>query len=249
MKRTLKTSALLLGLMAAVSYTTAQPHPEARMRTVPFEEWSANYPTVDDKGKLLNAVHISELQVDSKWCLPKPIRLSFDSKEGKVWRNAGWYVWHPVRKYWMKTGMPGYSSYKDGAKGGMYSVGVTCPGVYGLFYSPPAGTEGVCFKAPLFHRIKSLSLRQEHPGIAVAYVPEEPLPSIHVPTDGLGFSAQVEAVLVAPDGKEYAVNPRCLGSMTDLPDEGKAKKRIVVALRKSPVKASTEEGATSLRIK
>jgi len=206
----------------------AQGTPDIRLRSMNFEEWSKRFVTVDDKGRLLHALHISELKVDSKWCLEKPVRITFNSKEGRILKNAGWFEWHPVRNCWMKTDVPRYIAHKDKSSGGDYIIDVNCPGVYGLFFLSNPGTEGLAFKAPVFHRIKQLQIRQEAPGICVQYSPENPTRTVCIPTSSYTYSTKVSAVIETASGETYAIPETCLGGMIDIGEmEGKNKRHIV----------------------
>lgn len=224
MKNRLKTGILLLFI---VTQLTAQDTIERQLRTVDFEEWNHKYSTVDEKGKLLHAVHISELTVNSKWCLNVPVRIAFNSSEGRILKDAGWYEWNPVRRCWMRIAVPNYSAHRDKAPGGEYIIDVNCPGVYGLFFLSSPSSAGVSFKAPGLHRIRQLKIVQERPGLSIVYCPERSSRSVFVPTKALTYSTQVSAEIESPKGDIYSVQATCLGGLMDM-DELKAKNKSPV---------------------
>lgn len=224
MKKALKTSILLLFMVTILS---AQDTIESTLRTVDFEEWNNNYNTVDEKGKLLHVVHISELTVNSKWCLQVPVRITFNSNEGRILKNAGWYEWHPVRRCWMRIALPKYIAHADKASGGDYIIDVNCPGVYGLFFLPGSTSTGISFKAPALHRIRQLKIMQEYPGLSIVYHPEDPTRSVFVPTKNVTYSTQVSAEIETPKGEIYSIPATCLGGLMDM-DELKVKNKSPV---------------------
>lgn len=210
----------------------AQNEPQIRLRSLDFEEWKKHYTTLDEKGKLLHAVHISELEVDSKWCLDEPVKIAFNSSAGRALKNAGWYEWHPIRKCWVKKAVPKYSAYGNKNDGGEYSTDVNCPGVYGLFYIPGSKGKGIVFKAPAFHKIRQLSIHQDQPGISVVYRPENPSRSLFVPSKELSYSATISAEMEGPSGEVYVISESLLGGICDVDELKTAMNNPTVRLHK-----------------
>lgn len=240
---------VILMAAAAPSLLQAQAPTEVKLRTLGFDEWSGQYQTLDDKGNLLHAIHISRLDVNSRFCLDAPVRITFDSKEGRVLKNAGWYEWNPVRKRWFKIALPKYIAHKDKAAGGLYCIEVRCPGIYGIFFRPVAQQQGIVFKAPLFHRITRLEVMQESPGISLVLTPERPERAIHLPTNDVSYSTKIVAVLVNPDGDTCQLSGLMLGGLcaTEKIRDGSKKHRVnltrsmVTGLRTEANDLSTEQ--------
>lgn len=193
----------------------AQPGDAVNIRQLKMEELAGRYTTLTREGKVLRALSVSEVKLQSRRCLPEPVSLNLLASSSKVYKNVAWYQWNPVGHYWELIHQPAYVK-ASGESEGHYAAPVSCPGVYGFFVKPAGKVRGLKVHAPFQYELVSLEISQDFPS-AIAYKWEAgtPVRKAELPVGDLRFDGQISIQLRDRHGKTLWLEPARLGKYLD----------------------------------
>lgn len=185
------------------------------LRFLTFDEWSSKYSTIDEKGKILNAVSICELNVNAKRCLENPVEVSLNANSKLDYKNLLWCQWDIQKKCWVKISIAHFKPIKN-KKSGKYSVAINCPGVYGFLFPDEKLNTGLKIKAPLGCKITAVQMTQRNPDISLNKSYPDPTKQVIIPITELQFAGHIDVTVQDRNGKIFNLKNNLIGSHIEL---------------------------------
>lgn len=202
----------LWSLIAIPVNTYAQTSTQVSViRTVPYGEWSTNYPSLDTKGKYWTVLYATEVKTTNGRSLKDALEIHYVSEYPNLYKEATWYKWSPLDRCWTKFAKSGIEQNADQTR---YLLQTKQPGIYSLMIPQKAVSKGLVIKVPKGYSIEHLKIRQNEPAIAMDIKPKKKSRKAEVPLYDLQFDTTIDIKMTNKKGETFVLNKHLAGNYT-----------------------------------
>lgn len=168
-------------------------------------------------GKVILALSVTEVRVNTKRCLANPVNITFNVSP-QEYKEILWCKWDPLKQQWELLDKP--KPVKDAGGHLVLNEAVSCPGYYGYFTRPQGIPKGVKIKVPARYRIDRLRLDQEYPvAFTIEVKPSEPTRECSLTVGDIRFDTVLHLRVKDKSGVVKELPPMLAGRFLDFLEE------------------------------
>ena len=231
----MKTLFILIGFLPMIASAQDTISPRITCKKIALDQIDNSLTTMNEKGEPMAIISAMEVEINSRRCSDKGLKVSHTIENKKEFLNPAFYRWDPAGGFWIKCEQNG--KYLNASKKTVLTSTVKCPGVYAFMYKPLSNEKGIVFECSKKVVITSILVEQHEPTFRMLKEYKNEQKEVVLPTADLHFHASI-TVSYLKNGIKYK-QQFMAGSLTDFEDEPNEKGYRIIKFNPDENKSMT----------